>query len=594
MIKLLYKDGQNWVDINGNYTNWDTYAEVFKEERIQPNYIASETFTDTWNGEIRDVQHVIRDAWYVEFWIKESQLTKISQLRNCDTVLILDLENDISHTVDMQTSGLLEFNEPERIADTTNWKISFVYQINKKVVNKYNALANQVTLVGGGTHYSKYDKLPYVGEFLETKLSWGEGIEKVLAETNNIGFTVLFYADASGMEVFKNDWNQNPFTIDTVDVIEKLPLEINELGEDNYKIVAKMITSQGVVDNTLALSNEVTLVGGDSTYYSKYEKLPFKDPIEKIEILWGEGGEIVLSETNRVGFQALLYNNATNMEAFKNDWNQNPFTIDTVDIIEKLPLEIEDLETGYYKIILTAITENENIDNSAALSQVTTLVGNSTYSVKYELLSLIQDSEKIEIKWSDGQNILLRETNKTGYDALLYLDAAGMEAFKNDWNQYDFEVNSIDILEKLPLEITKVSSGFYQIIVSGITNIDRVTDVAQTKVSSTHELDIAATYPFYTDYPLIGTWEDTELEQFENQSGVKILAKSIARQVNIFKTWTNENDAQSIKVIFETLEGTTLDSNPVKENRLVSITELDHDLWEVEVPCLMATDVTYY
>ena len=65
-VKVAYKDGQNWVGIEG-VIDWDSTAETFKEERVRPDYVAPIMATDTWNGLIHDVQHILHDSWYLEF-----------------------------------------------------------------------------------------------------------------------------------------------------------------------------------------------------------------------------------------------------------------------------------------------------------------------------------------------------------------------------------------------------------------------------------------------------------------------------------------------------------------------------------------------
>lgn len=243
-VQIKYKDGQNWTNINGQVINWDNYAETFKDERVQPNYVLPELITDVWNGTIREIQNITFDAWYLEIRIKESEVQSLNRMQSCSDIIITDLENGLTHVVETQKPEWFIINEPERIEKTSNWKFSFIYRTNKTVINKFAALDNvsNTVLIGNGTYYSKYERLPLIQPTIQITTPWQDGSLRLLRETNKVGFRILLYMSKSDMETFKNDFNQNDFTIAGVPVIEKLPLEIFELGEDNYRINVMVIT----------------------------------------------------------------------------------------------------------------------------------------------------------------------------------------------------------------------------------------------------------------------------------------------------------------------------------------------------------------
>jgi hypothetical protein len=167
---------------------------------------------------------------------------------------------------------------------------------------------------------------------------------------------------------------------------------------------------------------------------------------------------------------------------------------------------------------------------------------------------------------------------------------ANMQIFKADYNQNISVIDSTTIIEKLPLEINQLGIDNYQIIVSVITNVDQ--DTKDLSPLETHDLDINSGTHFYTDYPIIQSYQDTELSQFSNESGVPITSKAITRKVTLVKLFLDEADTYNLKQLFEKSTDIEIDSVVVLSNRIVSETELANDLYEVNVECLVTATVT--
>ena len=478
-VNVKYKDSQNWTDLNGLITNWSSFADVYKDERVQPTYFAPEIITDVWNGRKHDVQHIRHDGWRLEFYGKESELQKLSEMQSCDIILIKDIQNGLDHTVDMQVSEWLVFNDPERISNTSNWRLVLEYRTNKKIINKFNGLDDQVTLIGSSTYNSKYEKLSYNGELEEIRVQWGEGGEKLLQETNNKGFKVLLYLSDSEKETFKNDWNQNVFTIDGTDIFRKLPLEITELGEDNFQV------------------------------------------------------------------------------------------------------------------IISCITERETIDSTSILPVLFTLNGDFSHDCKFIKINEYISTEKIEVDWSDGTKRLLRETSKSGNRVMLYLQDAQKSVFYNDWNISEFTIAASLVTEKGQLEISELTSGYFQIIVPYVTATTVTTNDLTPLNTHTLVVTDSGTFTFYTDYSTEANVDDTSKDSFENEDGLPVDAKTIDKQVTNIKLFLNTSDKNSLKLHYE--RGTaTIDATPILYRGIVDTTELGKDLWEVNISDITTTPVPNY
>ena len=728
-VKIQFKDGQNWVGVDG-IVNWSAFAETFKEERPVPSYVAPIMSVDTWNGKEHDVQHILHDSWYLEFWVKESELHKLAQIKSCDTVIIIDIENGLRHIVDMQTSDWFEYQQPEQVGLTTNYKIAFIYRTNKKTINKFNTREDQVTIIAGNTYTSKYEKIvfdsplsqaqiawdgskvledtsktgyktllymsdsekqqfifdyktqeitidgtpvveigeleinplgednyriiatfiisvlntdkiaglsnvidlltgsthyyskfisfPYASQQTQDSIFWAGDEIKILSETFKTGQKVLLFLAKTEFNNFQDDWNQDNFTIDGITIIEKLPLEFTELESGNYQVIVSCITQIDTVNKTTALSNVVDLLTGSTHYYSKYSKLPYNGELEEIRVLWGEGGEKLLQETNNVGFRVLYYFTSVEFEAFKNDWNQDNFTIDGTNILRKLPLEKTETERGFFQVIVSCITVRDTVDKVTGLNNQTEIrIGSTFYNSKFEELFLNNTLDSVLFEWADGKIRSLRDRNKIGSKLLFYVNEATKETIKNAFNINNVVINPNVLLtadngiitadstlytadnsaflhpnEKIDLEISKLESGYYQIIMSVITQI---TETLYTKSpENTHELIItdSGTFTFYTDYPIVVNIEDTENSDFNNEQAIEVTAKSISRTRQDIKLFLNTSDKNSLKKHFE--RGTaTIDSIDILQKDIVSVNELGFDIYEVNISALTETEVIY-
>ncbi len=476
LVKISFHDSQNWINSKNETINWDNLTEFYKDEEPAPHYLPPQIFEDTWNGKARDVQHIRHDTYQLEFIGKSSELIELSRMQSCDTILIHDINSGMPiQSVDMQKSEWLNFGEPERIADTSSWRLILIYRTNKTVINKFDGLDNVVTVVGGsGTYNSKYEKIPFIGPIEQIKVPWDEGGEKILREINKIGSQVLFYMNKTNMDALKNDWNQNEFTIDGTDVleVEKLPLEITPLGEDNYKIVLSGITAK---------------------------------------------------ETD------------------------NKWTGATADTLE---------------------------------------INLNPYPTPFNKLSLNLEVEQITVPWPDGSIRLLREINRKGFKFFYYYSQALFETFKNDYNEDNALVvlPATNVIEKLELEASEDEYGWFQVIASVVTTVTETTyDLTPL---NTHELVITDTggpYTFHTDYATEADTPDAEKEPISNEDGLLVDPKIISRQVTDIKFYLNTADKNSLKFHYEKATAATIDTVAILYRGIVETNELAKDLWEVDI-----------
>ncbi len=268
MIRISYKDGQNWESESNLFVNWDNLHELYKNNpqgqvRIQPNYLAPELITDTWDGKIFDVQHIRWDAYYVEFWIKESELQEISRIQSCETIYIADLDNNLNHTVDMQTSEFLTFNELERVVDTSNWKISFIYRTNKTIINKASLTPLQTnniatafddgSTVTNETFYTDFDVLPAQEDTDQNNFSNESGTDitgKAISKNSSL---VVFYLSRTNANTLKKEFERaQTITLNSTTVLANRIVEYEPIGEGLIKCIVNCLT-ETIVNYPLAV-----------------------------------------------------------------------------------------------------------------------------------------------------------------------------------------------------------------------------------------------------------------------------------------------------------------------------------------------------
>ena len=474
MVKILYRDKQDWIDVDLEVTDWDSFSDTTKDGELRASHNPSEVVTDTWNGVVHKVQEILRKAWFIEFNIKQSELHHLDKMQGCDLIQIQDLTNNIIHDVDNSRPDLFEFNDPEQAGDTADFTVTFIYRTSKTVVNKFVPLTNLVTLQGDNTYYSKYVKLALINEKQETLIQWGTGVPKVLQTSEKTGFSVLLYMTNSELDAFQLDYAENNFTIDGVTVIEKLPLLSEELGEGIYKVQIQVVTVLNVTDITSLLSNQVTLIGG-STYYSKYEKLNLFIESEKILVRWFDGTEKPVREYNKSGYRILLNLTDAELETFKDDFNKNTFTVDAAEVLEKQPLEITEIFDGNYQVIVSVITDIEQTNHNLGANTTHRLeiTDGSVYNyyTDYPIVATTQDTERKDIENEGAVKITAKGTTRRVTIMKFWLNASDAWALKEHFEIGTAKIDtSTIVLEKRNVSVEEKDYDIYEVIVECLTS----------------------------------------------------------------------------------------------------------------------------
>jgi hypothetical protein len=250
MVTIKYKDDRNWTDLNGLVTNWSNLSEFYFQDRILTNFVQPVEILDSWNGIDNIVQMIHWEAWYIEFYVKESSIHTINDLLACDTVLISD-DTGLEHTVDTRQNEYFQLTPGERIGQTSNIKYTLIYRTNRKVINKGIATLNTHNLdINGTDFYTDFDiitpKEPELSQF--TNDGSVLTTSKVITKTfKNLVFYLL-ESDAYNLRDLYTKTDPSLITLDTVyTCLENRDFEPTLLNEGLYRCEIEFLTTSTIV-----------------------------------------------------------------------------------------------------------------------------------------------------------------------------------------------------------------------------------------------------------------------------------------------------------------------------------------------------------
>ena len=144
IIEIQYKDYDNWVSVNEAKTvNWDNYSKKYKNQMIQPHYVAPVVIPDSWNGKEHDIQHTSWASYYFEMFLKGSEVHELVKLKSCSDIRIVEYSRTTAgliitktYVVDTSSPEVFIISEPERVNTTSSWKVSVIFRTDRTVINK--------------------------------------------------------------------------------------------------------------------------------------------------------------------------------------------------------------------------------------------------------------------------------------------------------------------------------------------------------------------------------------------------------------------------------------------------------------------------
>ena len=193
LINIKFKDADDWEDVSGISVIWDNYNEFLNQALLRYDHIPPVVVTDTWGGVNFDVQLLKWQGYFAEFLINNTDIHELEKVLSCSDVIVTDMVNDISHTVDASKSEYmqLEFNP---VADVLKQAVKFAYRTHKTIINKKQPILDTYRLTSGVNIYPTDIELIYKQE--ETKqavYSNDSGVETMTNTLTKETANLLFY-----------------------------------------------------------------------------------------------------------------------------------------------------------------------------------------------------------------------------------------------------------------------------------------------------------------------------------------------------------------------------------------------------------------
>lgn len=368
LVEIKYRDNQIWTSVSGIIIDFTGYSRKYKGERTQPYYVLPEVIQDTFNGQTFDVQHIRHDCFYIEFFVRESELHDLSRMKSCSEIIIIEhsqingvWNRSKEFQLDLTKSDYLEVSEPERAANTTGWKTSIIFRTNRTVINKITTQdTSNVLSVGGTPYYSIKDTIVFNKDAENVVEQWSDGSERILQTNSKEGQQILLYFIPSDFNDFVTDLkNNNTITING-DSVKEYSYEHSEVGEGLIKVVVSCVTDNFVTP-FLSFSTHHLLIDdgvGTYNYYTDYSvEFVNQSPILS-QYSNDSGVNTTAKSITKTAKLFRTYQTGANAFELKKRFELGgTITLDTVPVIELTEVVPEKIGVDLYRVDVNCLLE---------------------------------------------------------------------------------------------------------------------------------------------------------------------------------------------------------------------------------------------
>lgn len=371
ITEIAYKDGFNWVSVDGTVTDWTNAAKKFKDERTQPYYVAPIIVVDEWNGEEIQVQHEKYDSYFLEFNYKESEVRDIEIMKSCSQISVVThtlvdgvFNRSKEFVVDTQRADSFEISEPERAADTTGWVVNIIFKINKTYIDKTKPTSTSVGIsIDGTNYYSNYDLIPYYQDNESVTIEWPDGEDRVLQSISKTGSEILLYMSTELVPNFLAKLvRANSITINGTAVLE-YEYEKSPIGVGMTRIVIKCVTTINV-NNFISFSlYNVTINDGVNPpwiFYTDYEPYYIAETPEITSFDNGEGVNNSVKSITKLVKQAKFFLNESDAFNLKRRFEKGgTITLSGDSVLENRNIAPDKIGVDLYEVSVDCLLETD-------------------------------------------------------------------------------------------------------------------------------------------------------------------------------------------------------------------------------------------
>jgi hypothetical protein len=624
ILEIQYRDKVNWESISGKQIDWTNYSKKYKDERVQPYYVAPVPTTDIWNGKESDIQHISWTSYFFEMFIKESEIEFARQLKSCSDINIIQYADDSGtiinksyENIDLIKADFLEISEPERASDTSGWKVQVIFRTERTVINKaietfrnnkINFQNNEWTSDFGSTLNGYTDFFnntsiavssgPTLAKYNIKNESWvqegntlsGLSIQNDLTTLsanrvcvlNNLQTLETYDFDGTDWAQVGNSFNTT-FSLSRLCSLSSTRVAVYSAtgtniiaydfdGTDWAQVGNALVIAAGAADVARMTSGKIALIDPTSGDLRSYDFDGTNWTLDQTISTTVSGSVGVAElESDRVAI-------VSSTEGILKSYKLNGSWV---------------LESGGLSVSASGIISGLDINSVISISGANTANYNygNIYYTDFDVLVWNKPTEDVEVEWFDGSKKKAQRINKDGLEYVQYLPTSEHDEFIEDLKSTnDITINGISVNE-VDYEATIIAEGLYKIIVRGVSSINNLTDYLDTN----QDYNIVVNgNTYYTDYKTELISGSAEIKTSNNQDGLNKASKAISKTVKQMKFYKNETDAFALKQDFE-LFGQSAVINPgaenVEESREVTPERLGDDLYEIIVNCLTAATI---
>ena len=344
IIEIQYKDKRNWVSVNGIKTvNWDNYSKKYKNQRLQPYYVAPVVVPDSWNGKEHPVQHTTWTSYYFEMFLKESEIHELNKLKSCSDIQIIEYSRtsagliiNKTYILDLSSPDMLIISEPERISTTTSQKVSVIFRVDRTVVNKGASIlnTNELKFTTAGwellTESTSLAGTNIIAALTESRMaSVNAGVLRVydysLGVWTQTGNAFSTGYTTQGVAIVSLNIDSVAIFVDTDDKLEKYTFN----GSDWSLTGASFSIASAKVDPVIAKLTNASVAIMDGTH-KNLETYTFAGATwtktgNSFPITIATAGTISISGLNAT---SIVYTDSVNSEIRIYDWDGTDWTLD--------------------------------------------------------------------------------------------------------------------------------------------------------------------------------------------------------------------------------------------------------------------------
>jgi hypothetical protein len=591
ILEIKYKDKASWQTISGDVIEWVNYSNKYKNERIQPYYVAPDIIKDVWNAIEHDVQHVSWTSYYFELFITESEIDFARQLKSCSDIKIAQYSEDSDgkivkttyENIDLISADYFEISEPERMADTSGWKLSVIFRTERTTIDKSLPIDSTYEIA-----FNTANSAWSLKDALSTDLA--PGSERL--RFDYFSDTKIITYSSNGLATYQligNQWTRvTPFTSSVPDGVPAVMTDttVAVAGSDGslemYELIDNKWTKKGATFSTGLITDGIARLTDTRIAYTGQNSLIAYGFDGKEWSIRGnaasvglQGGDIAAIDSDTIVAISFLDSQLIGYDFNGTDWvpggtfAYGSNTYGSISASGGNVAVVDDtndqVRTYSYNGTWTDLSvtysispSNQPVIGHPAYNKVIILDQDSditrlerdtkAYYTDFEPLDYDLPVENILYNWIGESDIIIQSVSKTGKEALIYLDDASYTQFIKDINAYKQCIIGGVTVGYLSYESSIIADGIWRLVLRGIPASGRVVTSKGAPTTTTNSLVVnSATY--YSDFDIkIGVAPVEEIF-IDWHDGSRKLAQSHYKKT------------QSILLFFNQADGSTFESN---------------------------------